>query len=167
MLLLLRTFLDIIALRRGPESVPASWLVFALALVLMAISSYAAVVLIDREQERDYAQTFLSYGLGILFYAAVILLAGRASRMLQSISSIVGCGSIITVFFVAAFLVCKPLLGNDGAAVVATLIVLWSVPVEGHIIARAIDQHWFVGIAIAMTAFVLQFVLQSGVEPAK
>ena len=28
--------------------------------------------------------------------------------------------------------------------------MLWSVPVEGHIIARAIDRHWYLGIAIAV-----------------
>lgn len=168
LLLLLRTFVDIIALRKGPDSVPASSLVLAITLVMMGVSSYAATVLIDAgEAERDYAMTFLAYGLGILFYAAIILISGRAGRMLQSITSIIGCGAVITVFFVAGFVVCEPLIGRDGAAVVATLILLWSVPVEGHIIARAIDQHWFVGIAIAMTAFVLQYVLQSGPAPAQ
>ena len=165
--LLLRTFIDIIALRKGPDSVPASSLVLAIALVMMGVSSYVATMLIGRDAERDYAMTFLGYGLGILFYAAIILISGRARRILQSITSIIGCGSVITVFFAAGFVVCEPLMGREGAAVVATLILLWSVPVEGHIIARAIDQHWFVGVAIAMTAFVLQYVLQSGPAPAQ
>jgi hypothetical protein len=55
----------------------------------------------------------------------------------------------------------RPFLGAGAAGVVAALIILWSVPVEGHIISRAIQQHWFVGIAIAVAAFILQLGFQS------
>lgn len=167
MLLLLRTFVDIIALRKGPDSVPASWLVLAIALVLMGLSSCASVVMIDVDRERSYPLMLLAYALGILFYSAVVLLSGRAKRLLQAISSIVACGSIITLFVVVVFVAGTPLLGREGAAAAATLVLFWSVPVEGHIIARAIGQHWFVGIAIAMTAFVLQYALRTGFTPAQ
>jgi len=33
------------------------------------------------------------------------------------------------------------------------------VPVEGHIIARAIDRHWYVGIVIAVGVFIFQYVI--------
>lgn len=168
LLLLLRTFVDIITLRQGPDSVPRSWLVFALSLVLMALSSYAAAVMIDIDTDRRSNMVmFSAYGLGILFYAAVILTAGRTERMLQSITSIIGCGSIITVFVVAAFVLFDSLFGAEVAATVATLILFWSVPVEGHIIARAIGQHWFFGIVIAMAAFIGQYGLQSSFAPAQ
>ncbi|MDZ7645102.1 MAG: hypothetical protein U5K76_13345 [Woeseiaceae bacterium] len=166
MLLLLRTFVDIIALRKGPDSVPRSWLVVMFALVLMVISAYATVTVIGSETERNYGLTAMTYGLGILFYAAIIYLSGHPQRILQSVASIIACGSLITFLFVAEYALFKPLLGQQFAGLVATLILFWSVPVEGHIIARAIAQHWFVGIAIAMVAFVLQFGLQSALtEP--
>jgi len=167
LLILLRTFIDIIALRKGPDSVPKSWLVFALSLLLMVVSTYAAVMLVGVEEGRNLPMTFFSYALGVFFYAAVILLSGHAERMLQAISCIIACGSIITVFFVAAFTLLGPVFGREFAAVVATLIVFWSVPVEGHIMARAIGQHWYVGIGIAIAAFVLQLGLQSVYTPAQ
>ncbi len=166
MLLLLKTFLDVIALRKGPDSIPGSWLVFMVALFLMAVSSYVAVALIDNEEPRNHALTFFAYALGLLFYAAVIYVSGKAGRVLQAITTIIACGSIITVFFVGAFAVLSPVVGQKFAALVATLIIFWSVPVEGHIMARTLDQSWFVGIVIAIAAFVLQFGLQSAfVEP--
>jgi hypothetical protein len=166
LLLLLKTFFDIIVLRKGPDSVPSSWLIFTASLVMMVLSSYAAIVLIGVEEGRSYLLTFISYALVLFFYAAVVYLSGYSRRMLQTLSSIIACGSIITVLFVASFIVFAPLLGKQFAAFVATLIVFWSVPVEGHIIARAIEQHWFVGIVIAVSAFVLQYGLQAAFSVA-
>jgi hypothetical protein len=47
-----------------------------------------------------------------------------------------------------------------------TLILLWSIPVEGHIIARAIDRHWYVGIGAALAVFVFQLFLYGVLNPA-
>ena len=52
------------------------------------------------------------------------------------------------------------------AGLIATLIIFWSVPVEGHIMARAIGQHWFIGIGIAVIAFMLQYGIQSAARAA-
>lgn len=161
MLLLLKTFFEIVALRKGPEAVPSSMLVLSVAIALMLFSSIAAVSLVGVREQQNYLLTFLAYGLGLAFYAAIIFLAGHANRMLAAISSIIACGSLITLMFVAEFLLLDPLLGRNVAGLVATLIIFWSVPVEGHIMARAIDRHWFVGIGIAMLAFILQYGLQA------
>ncbi len=160
-LLLLKTFIDIIALRRGPESIPSSWVVLAVALLLMLLSSYAAVTLIEVPGERNHLVTWSAYAAGLAFYGAVVYLAGHAGRLLPTLTAIIACGALITLLFVAEFVLFTPLLGRDVAGLLATLIVFWSVPVEGHIMARAIGQHWFVGIVIAIVAFTLQYGLQS------
>jgi len=36
--------------------------------------------------------------------------------------------------------------------------------VEGHIIARAIECHWYIGIVIAIAVFVLQYVIYNAVS---
>jgi hypothetical protein len=68
--------------------------------------------------------------------------------------------------FIAGRLFLTPLLSADVANIVVTLILLWSIPVEGHIIARAIERHWYIGIVAAMTVFVFQLFLHSLLEPA-
>jgi hypothetical protein len=59
---------------------------------------------------------------------------------------------------VAAFVLLNPFLGASLASVLVWLILIWSVPVKGHIIARAIGRHWYVGIAISVTIFILQYM---------
>jgi len=156
---LLTTFIDILVLRRGPEIVPASWLVLAFALVLMLLSTYAVETVVPLTAERNYLLTWSVYGLGLAFYGVIISMAGYTARLLPAMSSIIACGALITFLFAASFLVIDPLLGRQTAAVVATLVIFWSIPVEGHIMARAIGQHWLVGIVIAVIAFAMQYGL--------
>lgn len=127
----------------------------------MLLASFCAMVLIDPAAEQEYASSLLTNGLWIGFYAAVLVVTGYSRRILQTLTSVLGCGAILTMLFVAEFVFLRPFLGEDFAGVIAALIIFWSVPVEGHIIARAIDRHWFIGIAIAIAAFVLQFTFQS------
>ena len=161
LLLLLRTFLDIIALRKGPEQIPRSWLLFVLAIAAMLLAFFCALVLIEPMAEQDVRLNLLTNALGIGFYAAVLAVTGYARRMLQTLTTVLGCGAILTMLFVAEYVFLGPFLGAEVAGVIATLIIFWSVPVEGHIIARAIDKPWFLGIAIAIAAFVLQYAFQS------
>lgn len=161
MLTLLKTYIDIIALRRGPEIVPSSWVVLLMSVVMMAVASYSVTVLVAAGQERNFLLTLFAYGMGLAFYAAVILLAGRPGRVLVALSCIIGCGSLITLLFVAEWVLMSPLLGREVAGLLATLIILWSVPVEGHIVARTIEQRWAVGIAVALVALVMQYGIES------
>ncbi|HEX2140306.1 MAG TPA: hypothetical protein VHG33_11410 [Woeseiaceae bacterium] len=134
---------------------------FVLAIMSMLLASFSAMVLIDSVAERDYASSLLTNALWIGFYAAVLTVTGYSRRMLQTLTTVLGCGAILTLLFVAEFVFLRPILGAEFAGVIAALIIFWSVPVEGHIIARAIDRHWFTGIAIAVAAFVLQVAFQS------
>jgi hypothetical protein len=161
LLLLLRTFLDIIALRKGPEQIPRSWLLLALAIASMLVASFCALVLIDPPGEQDFSVSLLTNAVGVGFYAAVLVITGYSRRMLQTLTTVLGCGAILTMLIIAEYVFLRPILGAGFASVIATLTIFWSVSVEGHIIARAISRHWFFGIAIAIAAFALQFAFQA------
>ena len=51
---LIRTLFDIVLLRRGPDAVPHSGLLFMMALGLWLFSSLAGLTLIDRFDEDDF-----------------------------------------------------------------------------------------------------------------
>ncbi len=158
MLPLVRTLFDIALLRKGPDSIPRSAVLFVLIVGLWLFSSLAALALIERYDESDFLVGMFASLVGILCYVAVIVISGHSARVLQTISAILGCGALISLAFVAEFVLFTPFLGQSISGLVAQLILLWSVPVEGHIIARAIDRHWYVGILIAISVFALQFV---------
>ncbi len=148
-------------LRKGPEQVPASWLVFLLAVALMQLTSFVGATLIDYGDNYSHLLAFISNLLGMSIYAAILFLAGFANRFLQTVSAIIACGAILGLLFVSSYVMLTPFLGKDIAVVLATLFIFWSVPVEGHIIARAIEQNWYLGIAIAMVVFIVQYGFQS------
>ena len=164
MLPLVKTLFDIVLLRKGPDSIPRSAVLFILIVGLWLFSSLAALALIERFDESDFLVGLFANLVGILCYAAVVVVSGHSPRVLQTISAILGCGALISLAFVAEFVLFTPFLGQSISALVAQLILLWSVPVEGHIIARAIDRHWYVGILIAISVFALQFVLYNVVS---
>lgn len=151
-------------LRKGPEQVPDSWLVLLISLILMQLASFVAVMLSNPGENYNHLLTFITHLLGMGVYAAILLATGFVHRIVPVLSAIVACGAILMLLFVAIYVFLNPFLGNDMAIVTATLIIIWSVPVEGHIIARGIEQHWYIGIVIAMIVFTVQYAFQSTVS---
>lgn len=165
MLPLIRTLLDITFLKKGPDALPHSWIVLYLTIGLWLAALLVTMALIERFQAGDAAIAVVVAVVGAACYLGVLLVTGRVSRGLQTLSAIIGCGALISFAMVAELALLTPLLGAVAANFGAIIIVFWSVPVKGHIIARAIDQHWFTGIAIAMAVFVLQVALSEALAP--
>ena len=133
---------------------------------LWLFSSLAVLSLIEQYDERDFIIGLYTALAGVVAYTMILVAAGHAARAMQTVTAILGCGALISLAFVAEFVVFMPLLGPTATGIVAQLILLWSVPVEGHIIARALGRHWYIGIVIAIGVFVLQYVIYSAMAPA-
>jgi len=162
---LVHTLFDIIRLQKGPDAIPHSGLLFAMAVALWLFASVAVIATSAEPDLRDFFFGVVTAAAGLLCYVAIVLFAGRAPRLLQTVTAIIGCGALLSVLYVAVDVFLAPFLGENLTGLVAMLILFWSVPVEGHIIARAIDRHWYVGIVAAMAVFVLQLFLYSIIDP--
>ena len=162
---LLTTLLDIVLLRKGPESIPRSYILFALIVAFWLFSSLTVMSLIEQYDEHDFFIGIFTALVALGCYAATIVIAGFPARVLQTMSAILGCGALISFAFVAELVLFTPFLGKTITNLVAQLMLLWSVPVEGHIIARAIDRHWYIGIVIAIVVFVLQYAIYRSMTP--
>lgn len=143
-------------MRKGPEHLPGSPIVLLFAVVLFAIAMLVSTVLIQGDGNDSMLLSIAVSVAGYGLYWFVMSMTGYAHRFVPTVSAIMACGSILTIVMVSVFLVLNPLVGANAAAIVAWLILIWSVPVKGHIIARAIERHWYLGIAIALTIFILQ-----------
>lgn len=166
MLSLIQTLFDIVRLRKGPDAIPYSLLLFSLIVALWLLAGLAMMVSTPDMDERDYVIGTLSGVIGLACYAAVIVIAGKRPRLLQAATALLGCGALLSLIFVAANAALTPILAANTVNLIVTLILLWSVPVEGHIISRTIDRHWYVGLMIAMAVFIFQLVLYSMIDPA-
>jgi len=155
---LLQTLFDIALLRKGPEHIPRSVVILVMAISLWLLSALTAFALIDRFDESDFFLEIFSALIAVASYSAIVILARRGSRLTQTMSAIIGCGAILMSVFVGAYVFLQPFIGAGLMTLVAWLILLWSVSVKGHIIASAIDRHWYIGLSIAVAVFVLQSI---------
>ncbi len=153
--LLLKTIFDILLLRKGPDSLPRSWLVFYAALIASVLVSMVSTVVVFPDIVPMHDVTLLLAVLNVTFYFLVLYIAGYPARILQSLTAVLGADAMLTVLYLGGFLAVNLLAERSTALSLAVLISFWSVPVEGHIIARAIGRHWGIGIAIAMASYIL------------
>ncbi len=166
MFALFETLFDIIRLRKGPDAIPRSTILLT---VIVALWLFAGLVMTFMTEELDASDFIIGTVTGVaglLCYTAIVVLSGKSARLMQAIMALMGCGSLLSLMFVAGNVLLTPFLGDNIVNIVVTLILLWTVPVEGHIISRTIDRHWYVGVIIAMAIFVFQLLLYSIMDPA-
>ena len=167
MLTLLQTLLDIIRLRKGPDAIPHSPVVFAMVMAMWLLAGGVMMIMTPELDARDYLIGTCTGLCGLGCYAGIVILTGNKPRLLQTVTAILGCGAVLSLLFVAGNVILSPFLSKEVTSLVATLILLWSIPVEGHIIARSIDRHWYVGIVAAMAVFFLQLFIYAAVDPSE
>ena len=166
MLALFETLFAIIRLKKGPDAIPYSWLLCLITMTLWLFAGLAMTAMTEELGETDFLLGTFTGVVGLACYASIIVLSGHTPRLLQTVTAILGCGAVLSLIFIAGDVVLSTILSESLTSLIIMLILLWSIPVEGHIIARAIDRHWYVGIVTAMAVFVLQLFLYELLNPA-
>ncbi|MFQ5982708.1 MAG: hypothetical protein ACE5KS_04970 [Woeseiaceae bacterium] len=156
MQLILKAFVDVILLRKGPEDIPKSLLLLAVAVVMIIVSQLLLHAMVETKYNADLFLEFATELLKVGLYVAVLFVSGYISRIAQTITAIIGCTAIMVLLFVAIFVMSRPFIGQELAGAIAWFVSPWLILVEGHIISRSIQRHWFTGIAIAVVIFILQ-----------
>lgn len=159
MLALFLTLFDIVRLRKGPEAIPYSWVLCLVVLTLWLLAGFAISLATESIDDQDFLNSTFTGVVALACYAAIVVSSGHTPRLLQTATAILGCGALISFLYLVETVVLGALIGEPVTTLIAMLIVFWSVPVEGHIIARAINRHWYVGIVAAMAVFVFQWFL--------
>ena len=165
MLALFETLFAIIRLKKGPDAIPYSWFLCLITMTMWLFAGLAMTAVTEELGEADFLLGTFTGVVGLACYASIIVLSGHTPRLLQTVTAILGCGAMLSLLFIAGDVLLSPILSASVANLVVTLILLWSIPVEGHIIARAIDRHWYVGIVAAMAVFVFQLFVYALLNP--
>ena len=166
MFALFETLFDIIRLRKGPDAIPHSVVLFVVIVVFWLFAGLVITLMTAELDQEDFFIGTLTGMAGLSCYAAIVVLSGKKARLLQAVMALLGCGALLSLLFVAGNVFLTPFLSENITNVIVTLILLWTVPVEGHIISRTIDRHWYVGVVAAMAVFVFQLLLYSVMDPA-
>jgi hypothetical protein len=166
-LTLIATLLDIIRLRKGPDAIPHSPLLLIVVVAAWMFAGAVIITLIAELDQADFVVSMVTGMLGLLTYSIIVVAHQRSARLLPMLTAVLGIGAMLQFLFVAGHVFLTPFLGKNIAALFSYLVLLWSVPVEGHIIARTINREWYIGLLIAITVFFLQVQLSSVFNPAE
>jgi hypothetical protein len=161
----IKTLFEIVMIRKGPDAIPYSWLLLNTAAAMWFLPLLIAAVLVPGFGAAAAAVSTASWALSLVCFALVIVLAGYGSRSLQSLTAIIGCGAIIFLAQVTSLVLLSLLLGAVFAQLAVYLLLFWSIYVKGHIISRAINRDWYVGLVIAIAVFLLQYAFSTAVSP--
>ena len=155
----LRICLDIVLWRRGPQDLPASSLLLAIA-----VATYVAVSAVQLALLGETAATWFFFLVidplllgGWLWL--VLRLHGHAERFLQTAAAVFGTGAVLGLALYLPLQLIITGLGYDPTSGLAqffalVLVVVFAL-VTGRIIKLATDSNLFTGIAVSLTYFLL------------
>lgn len=149
-------FIQICLLRRGPQDLPTSVILLAIALTahtVMAVLFFAVYESVTRALLSGLLDTALLVVLtGTLLYAQ-----RKQARLVQTLTALGGTGAIITLVSLPVsgwYHAASTQVAPAGFAVLLLLIlVAWSLAVAGHIFRHALSAPYFVGLVLAVVFY--------------
>lgn len=150
-------FVDICRLRRGPQDVPYSDALMALALAVYLLSGFFVLV-IEQSAFAAAAQTGVDTAvLGVVAWG-LLRLRGYPQRFTQAFTALTGTGALIQLASLLPswlFLVS----GHQGhvAALLLVALLVWNIAVLAHIMRHALSTRLAVGVLSALTYTYLSY----------
>lgn len=179
MVQIIKAYADIALLRRGPEDLPPSTLLFALTVAAYSFISLLYTLLEDVPSV-GVGRLVVDVIYVIACYGGLLLAARRRERLLQTTTAIFGAGCIVMVVALPLILWLVNLDrqesltgGDDGVAspllVVAGLawlgLQLWSISIAGHILRRALEWPYYAALGVAAAAYVGNYAVVVSLFP--
>jgi hypothetical protein len=166
LLALYKAFMDIVMQRRGPQDLPASALLFVIALLAYAIVGVASLRIYIVEPQRIVAELIVNLAALVAFYALLLQLKGFRTRLLQTLTALLGCDAILSTFAWPMHWWHESLVEGDPVGVVPLLgifmVLFWSFAVAGHILRHALEIPYLAGIMVAMSQFAVSVGVTAG-----
>ena len=158
---ILKLYLDIALLRRGPEDVPMSrGLLWSTLVACVALNAFLTLAF-RPTTENWLPQLLVSVGFTLLWYRALLIVFGRPERYQQTVTAILGFGCVITPLIVPAAGLMAPYADDPAAAMPWMLLLLplagYLIYVSARILRSAIERPMF--------QCVMLVLLQTFLEP--
>ncbi len=146
-----RLYVQIALLRRGPQDLPASRL-----LLLLTVCGYAAVdglvsALLPPTGGRA-AQLAIDVAFTLAWYTALLHLAGRPERFLQTATAVFGLQAVLSPPLIAAYWLVRR-SGQDSIwqlpmEVVGLALAIWLIAANSQVVKAALD--WSLASSVAL-----------------
>ena len=157
---LIVVIIDICLFKRGPQDVPASWLLFGLALIAYLIVG-ELLLMVEANWLEAALQALMEAGLLLGFCWVVLYLTGKAPRFLQTATALLATDAIISTPG-ALFLqwwAARPEIRLFQMALFALMI--WHIAVVTHILRHALSRPVVYGAVLAVLYIVVTYQIMS------
>ena len=164
-LTLFKTLFEIILLRKGPNHIPHSMLLLVVVAGIWFLVGIVAMLVIETYESSSLFIDLILAIAGLGFYAVLVNSFGHSSRLVRCFTTLLGCSIVFSVIIYTGRLILPLWITPDETEWAVQLIWLWSIPVEGHIIARTIERQWVIGFVIALAVLFAQLQLYGVLKP--
>jgi len=152
-----QAFFDIIMQRRGPQDLPASWLLLAISVVLYALVGSVLLSFYVSAPSQLVAELALNVAVVAGFYTLVLNIRGFSARLVQTLTALFGCDAVLSAFMLP-FHGWHAMLEPDSPVGVLPLVgisvlLFWTFAVAGHILRHALEIPLLGGVLVAMAQF--------------
>lgn len=163
MIALIRLFIDIALLRRGPEDAPHSVPVLVFTAAACFLVSVVLLLTLMASPAAAVGALAADVVFTLVWFAVLMRLFGRSERYVQTTIAVLGCQLVLNppLLAVQALALRVP---QDGTLVIFVVLLLlamavWLLAANARILKQALEQPTFLCIALLVLQALLQFVL--------
>ena len=167
---LLRLYVDIAFLRRGPEDIPRASVVLLLTALGYFVVNAAVSVALPPLADRWPVRLTIDVVFILLWYWLLLRVTRKPERFLQTTSAVFGYQAIVAPLWIASGWLAGHFRNNTSLVVPVTLLLLavfvWTLTVNVRILRSALG--WPVGACIGLVCLqmVAEYLLNVGILPA-
>ncbi|BBA37195.1 uncharacterized protein sS8_5273 [Methylocaldum marinum] len=153
---LIKLFLDICFFKKGPQDVPASGLLLALAIL-----AYSVVGVVLLGLERDWRGAVVEAAVeGLMLFAFIytaLHLRRKIPRLQKTATALYACDALISAAAIPflAWLSATPEV--KGVYFFLMFLMLWHLAVVGHILRHALAISFFFGVGLAFGYIIVSY----------
>ena len=149
---IINPFIQICLLRQGPQDLPTSGILLAIALIAHTVMSIVWSK-VSLNAVSAVLSGLLDTGLLVVLTGILLYAQRRNARIIQTLTALAGTGTIITFLAlpVSGWLQGADQSAGEGGFAVLLLLILmgWSLAVAGHIFRHALSIPYFFGLVLA------------------
>ena len=162
---LLKFFIDLALLRRGPQDLPPSPVLLALLAALSTIFGTANGAQLFGGARTAFAANLLDLALTLAAIYVLLAFVGRSARWLQTATAFIGLGTVAGLVMMVVRGLTEPLGVTDVAVLVDLVVAVWLHVALGGVLRHALDVPLLVGVMIVLGYTVMAFSLVVSIFP--
>ena len=154
---LILSLVNLLRLRGGPQTLPASW-----SLMIFLVAAYLVQNLITGQQFEDEnaaAKSLVAISLQVCVLLGLLFWRGFIERFAQTLSALAGVGIVFNTITWALLTQSDPSINQPLLAMTWFAVFIWSMFVDANIYRHSLSLSFSVGMLITVLTLAASYVL--------